>query len=465
MTEVRGAGRRKGAPGGGVVQQVRADSLAQRAGLRPGDRVVSIDGHELRDAIDYRFYAAEPSIRLTALRNGSHLTFAIDKHPDEELGLHFEDALFDGLRRCNNRCFFCFLKGLPRGLRPALYVKDDDYRLSFLHGNFVTLTNLSAEDWRRIEEQRLSPLYVSVHATEPPLRRYLLGNPSAPDIMPQLRRLGEMGIAVHTQVVLCPGVNDGPHLARTVQDLAALYPAVRSIAVVPAGASRHGEERIVRAGHGQEIEALSSEGARSVLRQVVPWQRAFRRRWGLSLVYLADEYYLAAGAALPSAARYDGYPQFENGVGMARSLIDGWRRARRRAGGGVRPRSALRRVTLVCGTLIEPLLRGLALELAGLTGLHLEVIALENRFFGPRVNVSGLLVAEDVIEGLRGRSLGDLGVLPRYALDYAGERFLDDGTPADVEAALGVPIAFARTMEEVLALVGSDERAAAARVS
>jgi putative radical SAM enzyme (TIGR03279 family) len=458
MTETRHAGPHKPAPGGGVLQRVQTGSLAHRAGLRPGDRVLSIDGHELRDAIDYRFYAAEASIRLSAMRNGSRLTFAINKHPDEELGLHFEDALFDGLRTCNNRCFFCFLRGLPKGLRSSLYVKDDDYRLSFLHGSFITLTNLGEEDWRRIGEQRLSPLYVSVHATEPRLRRYLLGNPSAPNVMPQLRRLKEMGIAVHTQVVLCPGVNDGPHLARTVQDLAGLYPAVRSIAVVPAGASKYAKDRIARAGHGQEMQACSPEGARSLLRQAAPWQREFRRRWGVSLVYLADEYYLAAGAALPSAARYDGYPQFENGVGMARSLIEGWRRARQRAGEGVRPRSGLRRVTLVCGTLIEPLLPRLTLELEELTGLRLEVIALENRFFGRRVNVSGLLVAEDVVEDLRGRSLGDLVVLPRHALDHAGERFLDDGTPGEVQATLGVPIAFARTVEEVLGLVASEEK-------
>ncbi len=465
MTELRNAGRGEGAPGGGVVQGVQAGSLAQRAGLRPGDRLVSIDGHELRDAIDYRFYAAEPSIRLSALRNGSRLTFAIDKHPDEELGLRFDDALFDGVRTCNNGCFFCFLRGLPRGLRPELYVKDDDYRLSFLHGSFITLTNLSEEDWQRIGEQRLSPLYVSVHATEPRLRRYLLGNASAPDVMPQLRRLGDLGVAVHTQVVLCPGVNDGPHLARTVQDLAGLYPTVASIAVVPVGASRYGEERIARAGHGGEVRACSPEAARSVLRQVRPWQRAFRSRWGVSLVYPADEYYLAAGAALPSAARYDGYPQFENGVGMARSLIEDWRRARRRASGGVRPRSGLGRVTLVCGTLVAPLLRGLALELAEVTGLQVEIVALENRFFGPRVNVSGLLVAEDMVAGLRGRSLGDLAVLPRYALDYAGERFLDDGRPEEVEAEVGAPIAFARTVDEVLGLVGSEEGARAAGVS
>jgi putative radical SAM enzyme (TIGR03279 family) len=429
---------------------VRPGSLAEGIGLRAGDRVMAIDGRVLRDAIDCRFYAAEESIRLTALRNGSRLALTLEKDPDEDLGLEFERATFDGVRRCNNRCFFCFLKGLPKGLRPSLYVKDDDYRLSFLHGNFITMTNLAEADWRRIEGQRLSPLYVSVHATDPGLRRRLLGNPAAPDVMEQLRRLRDLGIEVHAQVVVCPGVNDGQHLARTVDDLAGLYPAVRSVGIVPVGATKYAEERSARAGRAEEMRACSAEDARTLVRQARGWQQAFRRRSGVGLVYLADEYYLTAGVRIPSAARYDGYPQFENGIGMVRSLIDDWRRARRRVARGPRPRTSTRRVVLVCGTLIAPVLRGLARELAEVADLDVEVVAVENRFFGPRVNVSGLLVADDLIRGLRQRCEADLVVLPRDALDHGGERFLDDGTAADVESALGVPVAFARTMSEVL---------------
>lgn len=419
-------------------------------GLRAGDRIVAIDGRVLRDAIDCRFYAAEDSIRLTALRDGTLLTLSVQKDPDEDLGLEFERATFDGLRSCNNHCFFCFLKGLPEGLRRSLYVKDDDYRLSFLHGNFITMTNLTEADWRRIEEQRLSPLYVSVHASDLGLRRHLLGNATAPDVIEQLRRLRDLGIEVHAQVVVCPGVNDGYHLARTVADLAGLYPAVRSIGIVPVGATKYAEKRSAQAGRGQEMGACSAEDARALVRQAGAWQRTFRRRWGVGLVYLADEYYLTAGLRIPSAARYDGYPQLENGIGMVRSLIEDWRRARRRAASRPRPRGDHRRLIFTCGTLIAPVLEGLARELAELADLDIEVAVVENSFFGPRVNVSGLLVADDLIRGLRGRCEGDLIVLPRDALDYGGERFLDDGTPAQVESALGTPVAFARTLSDVL---------------
>jgi putative radical SAM enzyme (TIGR03279 family) len=339
-------------------------------------------------------------------------------------------------------------------MRKTLYVKDDDYRLSFFHGNFVTLTNLTEDDWARLAEQRLSPLNVSVHATEPELRRYMLGNKTAPDICAQIRRLGEIGIQANTQVVHCPGVNDGAALDRTIGDLAALYPTVQTISIVPVGATTFAEERIERGTHAAEVEGCTPEHARAVAAQVAPYQRRFRKQHGRTLVYLADEYYLIAGDEPPGAAHYDGFAQFENGIGMTRSLVDGWKRVRRQRDGAQAPPPAdIRRMSWICGTLIAPTLERIAAEFAELTRVDVTVHGLENGFFGPRVNVSGLLVAQDVERQLRGRDLGELVVLPRYALDYTGSRFLDDGTPAELQRALGVPLAFASTPREVLQIL------------
>ncbi len=460
MTEVRRTSRYRKPNDGGVIDAVRAGSLADEAGLRPGDRLTRIDGHELRDAVDVQYYAAEDVIELGVVRGGEELRLEIEKHPDEDLGLEFQDAAFDGVRICNNACFFCFLKGNPKGLRKTLYVKDDDYRLSFFHGNFVTLTNLTEDDWQRLGEQRLTPINVSVHATEPELRRYLLGNKTAPDICDQLRRLGSLGIEANTQIVLCPGVNDGAALDRTLEDLAALYPIVQNISIVPVGASLVAEERIERGAHAAEIQGCSPAHAREIVAQVLPYQQRFRREHAKTLVYLADEYYLVAGIDLPSASQYDGFPQFENGIGMARSLIDDWRRLRRAqqrrpASPSVAPRGkhSIKSVTLVSGTLIAPTLTRLAEEFAAFAGVSVDVQAIPNSFFGPRVNVSGLLVGGDLKAALAGRSLGDLVVLPRYALDYTGGRFLDDMTPQQLQAALGVPLAFASSLGEVLQIV------------
>ena len=453
MTEVRRTPSTRRPNEGGVIDAVRPDSLADEIGLRPGDRITAIGGRQLRDAVDFQFLAADEVIELEVVRGDKAEIIEIEKHPDEDFGIEFQDAAFDGVRSCNNSCFFCFLKGNPKGMRKTLYVKDDDYRLSFYHGNFVTLTNLTEDDWRRLEEQRLSPLNVSVHATEPSLRRYLLGNQSAPDISAQLRRLGDIGIEANTQVVLCPGVNDGAALDRTISDLAALYPVVQTISVVPVGATTTAEERIERQQHGAEIDGCTPEHARAVIAQAAPYQMRFRRRHGHTLLYLADEYYLAAGAEPPAASHYDGFAQYENGIGMTRSLLEDCKKTRRRLDAGAIARSGVRRVTFVCATLIAPTLRRVAGELAVTTGIDIRVTAVENGYFGPRVNVSGLLTGGDLARALAGEDLGDLAVLPRYALDYTGGRFLDDVTPGELQDGLGVPLAFATTMREVAELL------------
>ena len=440
---------------GGVIAEVNSGSIAAELGLRPGDVLLSINGHLLRDVIDYRFYGAEEELELVLERGGERIVYQVERGYDQELGLEFTVPTFDGLRLCNNRCEFCFYKGMPPGMRRSLYIKDDDYRYSFLFGNFITLTNLTEADWDRLAEQRLSPLYVSVHATALALRRRVLGNPAAPDVVEQLERLGGLGIQVHAQIVLIPGLNDAPHLACTVADLAALHPTVQSIAVVPLGLTRY---------HRGPFRTYTPEEAGPVVVQISAWQRAYRRQHGLNLVYASDEWYLMAGREVPPAEEYDGFPQLENGVGLTRVFLDervqvSGRRAQgagrgsqvtgRRAQVAGR-KSQVGKVTLVCGTLIAPVLEVKAMELSEMIGAAVEVVPVENRFFGPTVTVSGLLTGQDVIAALRGRDPGDAVFLPRAMFDAAGELTLDDISLAAIGEALGARVEVAGTMGEIV---------------
>ncbi|MBM3190306.1 MAG: DUF512 domain-containing protein, partial [Chloroflexi bacterium] len=364
--------------------------------------------------------------------------------------LAFREPLF-GLRQCNNRCSFCFVQQMPKGLRPSLYLRDDDYRYSFLLGNFVTLTNLQESDWQRIGEQRLSPLYVSIHATNVDIRRRLLGNPRAEDIVPQLRRLGEMGIAVHGQVVIVPGANDGEVLRETIRDLRALWPTVRTLALVPVGLTRYhrGGARLLRPDEARAVLRLASE--------VIPQTR---ESLGATWLYPSDELYLLAEEPIPPASFYDDDAQRENGVGLVRSLLDDWRAARRslarrrrgrtiveRTGAGQRPR----RITWICGALIAPILVGMAAEFMADTGVQVAVMPVANRFFGESATVSGLLTGGDVVEALAGQDLGERVFLPRAMFDAEGERTLDDLTPDALSQRLGAPVSLVSTVSEVLA--------------
>ena len=437
------------APEGGVVSSVVHGSLAEAAGVVPGDTIVAIDGRVLRDAVDYQFYAAEHEITARFRKaDGSEDLVVFEKEPDEDLGLGFERATWDGVQVCNNTCFFCFLKGLPKGLRKPLYLKDDDYRLSFLHGNFVTLTNLTEEDWTRLEEQRLSPLNVSVHATEVELRRALLGNARAPDVVAQLERLRDLGLQAHTQIVLTPGVNDGEALERSLRDLTGLYPTVQTVSVVPVGASPRLEEWS-RDRDGIELLPPEREFARRLIATIRRFQRACEDAHGASVVQCADEYYLAAGRPVPAARRYDGFPQYENGIGMVRTLNDDWSRLRRRLRRKPVAGLAGRRVAMACGTLIGPRLTRLAGEFGTETGIEVSVHPVTNTLFGKRVNVSGLLSGADFARTLAGVE-ADLVLLPRTSLDYFGERFLDSMTVPEVAEGIGAPVAFATSMSEAL---------------
>ena len=441
----------------GAIASIEPDSLADEAGLRPGDRVLRVNGDAPRDQLDYRFQTTDSFVSLDVIHDGEPGIVEFEKPIDEPLGIEFADDAFDGTRICNNTCFFCFLKGLPKGLRKPLYLKDDDYRLSFLHGNFVTLTNLSEDDWARLAEQRLSPMHVSVHATDLELRRRMLGNRRAPDIRAQLRQLAEMRIEAHTQVVLCPGVNDADALDQTVGDLLE-HDNVLSIGVAPVGSSIQGEERIADAA----MRACTPEEARRTVQQLHRWQRRARSTRAASVVFPTDEIYLTAGAQIPSARRYDGFPQWENGVGMVRTLLDDWRRTRRRLREGriALPANRPKRITLACGTLIAPTLETLTSELAEWLGITIDVAPVSNTLFGARVNVSGLLPGADFAAALAERDLGERVFLPRASLDYFGKRFLDDMTPQQLEAQLERPISFVYTLSDLVELIASAQAGA-----
>ena len=423
-------------PGGQIVA-VQPKSLGAEIGIEPGDILHAINGHPLRDQIDYLFYGADEFLELIVERDGRRHRLEIERDYDEDLGLIFREPVFDGMRLCRNRCPFCFLEQMPRGMRRTLYVRDDDYRYSFLLGNFVTLTNLREDDWRRIGEQHLSPLYVSVHATDPAVRRRLLGNPDAPDIVAQIERLGALGVRVHAQIVLVPGMNDGPVLRQSIQTLMTLWPTVQTLAVVPVGLTRfhRGAVRI----------ATATEAAAALDLAESHWPQ-LRAERGITWLYPSDELYLTAGRPIPASTLYDDPAQMENGVGLVRSLLDDWQAVRDNLDDW--PWRS-RRLTWVCGTAIAPTLAEIASRLGDLTDTKIDVHPVANRFFGEQVTVSGLLTGGDVIAALEGGALDQI-VLPRAMFDSGGTITLDDLTVDEISKALGAPVCVAGDISEVI---------------
>ena len=413
---------------GGLIATVAPGSLAERVGLQSEDELLAINGQRVRDVIDVQFYAAEERLALRVRRDGREFTVRAERRYGEPLGLEFEQPTFDGIRRCSNSCEFCFVVQMAPGLRRSLYVKDDDYRHSFLFGNYVTLTNLEQADWERIGEQSLSPLYVSVHATEPDLRRRMFHNPIAPDVMAQLRRLAALGIEAHTQIVVVPGLNDGAHLDRSIADLAGLAPAVRSISIVPVGVTRY---------HRGGCRVHTDGEMRAVFEQVTGWQVWLHERLGANLVYLSDEWYLRLGEEIPPAEAYDGLDLLENGVGLVRGFLDKWPVLQSAISNLQSPTSNLQLptpgVTLVTGELFAPLLRRLTANMAGV-----EVVPVANRFFGEAVTVAGLLTGQDVVAQLRKRYLGgSVVVLPAAMFGGPEGQSLDGMRPQEIGEALG----------------------------
>jgi putative radical SAM enzyme (TIGR03279 family) len=419
----------KDAPEGVVVAEVRRRTPAASAGLRPGDVILAINGHALRDAIDFQFYAAEPRLRLMVARHDGRRALALVRRgPD--VGVELEPPRPREIATCANKCVFCFIHQNPRGMRRSLYVKDDDFRLSFLHGNYITLTDLDEAALRRIEEQRLSPLYISVHATDPELRHRLLGRPrGSAEILPRLERLSKAGIRMHAQIVLCPDLNDGSQLERTVFELVPLHPQVATVAIVPVGLTRH-RERL------PSLRLLAPDEAGALVDTVHVWQARFLDRLGSRFVFPADEIYLLAGRALPPAAAYEGFAIAEDGVGLVRRFEDDLERALR----GFRPPLRRRMVTLVSGEMYGArLARWLGrLEPVGVTA---RVAVVPNEFFGRTIGVAGLLTGQDIQRQLaRLPDPGEEVLVPAVAVRDVGGVFLDDLTPGDLTRDLGVPV-------------------------
>jgi len=417
------------------IAAVAPGSPAARAGLQPDEALLAVNGETPLDCLEYRFLCAEEKVRLTvADKDGRLRALTILKNVDEDLGVEFTEDLFDGLRTCRNRCVFCFVAQLPRGLRRSLYLRDDDYRMSFLHGNFLSLTNFTADDLARVTRMRLSPLYVSVHATDPEIRNRMLGRADAPPILEQMRPLLAAGVELHSQVVLCPGLNDGEVLSQTIADLVRIGAA--SIGIVPVGLSDH----------RQGLPALRAVGtgeARALVRQVHRLQREYRATLGRGFVYLADEIYLLAGWRLPPAPAYDGFPQLENGIGMARLFLN--EVGRLRASPGRQPQ--VRTLTLITGLAGEPLVRVLADRL-GMLGVQARVLPTENRLFGKQITVSGLLAGADVIRALaEDPERSEAVALPAQCLNEG--RFLDDVTVEQVAEAAGRPVILAASPRDL----------------
>ena len=428
------------------ISGVIPDSIAAEVGFEIGDALLSINGNRPRDLIDYQFLCADEFLTLEVLdRQGKTHRIEIEKDYHEDLGLEFETALFDGLIQCNNKCPFCFIDQQPEGKRETLYYKDDDYRLSFLYGSYLTLTNLTSKEWQRIEKMHISPLFVSVHATEPDLRIRLLKNPRAGQILDQLKWLQARQLQIHAQVVVCPNINDGIHLERTLLDLVSFHrgdiPCVESIAVVPVGLTRFRPQE-------DELIPVSQEKAREVIEQVQTLQKQFCQELGSNVVWLADEWFLIARVDLPPQSHYEDYPQIGNGVGSIRQFIrDFQKTAKKLLPAQITPS---RRLIWVVGNAVEQAFQPLVKQLNNRRGLTVELVALNSDYWGQEITVTGLLTGQDILKGLQGKNLGDGVLLPSLMLKHGEAVFLDDITLETVINQLRVPIYPVLGVEELI---------------
>lgn len=389
--------------------------------VEPGDELLAINGNPIHDVLDYKFYAYD---ELLTLRFRDAGEIEVEKDAGEDLGLNFEDYLMDNATHCANKCVFCFIDQLPKGLRDTLYFKDDDARLSFLTGNYITCTNLTERELQRICELRVSPLNISVHATDGELRARMLRNRRGAEIMDILRRFADAGIEMECQVVVCPGWNDGAQLQKTMEDLAELYPAVNSVSIVPVGLTCHRQGLT-------ELQPFDAESALATVKQVEAFARVCLERCNTLLFYCSDELYLKAGLEIPPEEDYEGYPQLENGVGLLRLLEEEFRYALENE--DERP---ARPFSVATGVSAAPFLQ----KLCALAGADARVYAVENDFLGHTVDVAGLLTGGDLLRQLRGKDLGEFLLIPLVMLRHGEGVFLDDMTVDQLSESLGVPV-------------------------
>ena len=415
------------------IKDVAAHSLAAGAGIRAGDALISVNGNDIGDVLDYRFYLAERRVELELARQNERYRVILHKDVYDDIGLDFDTPLMDQKQCCANRCIFCFIDQLPRGLRSSLYFKDDDARLSFLHGNYITLTNLSDADIDRIIKMHISPVNVSVHTTNPVLRCTMMRNKRAGEVLGYLDRLAAAGIRLCGQIVLCRGINDGAELTRTMTDLYRLFPAMDSVSVVPAGLTRYRDGLF-------PLSPFAPEECRAVIDQVNAFGDKCFAETGERIFCCADEWYLKAEVPLPDEAYYGDYPQIENGVGMLRSMMAEFGREMEYLSDYVKE-PVKRRVTVATGKAAGPTMRLLADKLAArVPGLSVTVREIENRFFGPEITVSGLLTGRDMAEQLAGCDLGDAVLISACTLRAEGDLVLCGMTPHELAQKLGVPV-------------------------
>ncbi len=405
-----------------IINHITEGSIAEEIGLQKGDVILSMNGGTVHDAIDYMFHSTESLVTLTIQRGKDEFSFEIEKDEGDPLG--FELKSFR-TKICRNKCMFCFVKQLPKGMRKPLYLKDDDYRMSFLYGNYITLTNISNADKKRIQSQRLSPLYISIHTTNNDLRRKMLGNPKATNILKEILELTAYKIKLHTQIVLCPGLNDGDELSNTIKDLQKFYPYITSIAVVPVGLTKQGNK---------QLKPVEKEDAIKAIEIVNGFRQRFKRRHGEPIVDLADELYLKAEHSFPQLKTYGDLPQIENGVGLIPAFQHCVRKIKL-------PKSISPiKVATFTGVSFMPYLEAFSKKLNSIEGVSLDVFKVENRFFGPRVTVAGLLTGKDILKTLIGKSKADCLLVPDVTLREGSDMFLDNVTLKELGESLGMQV-------------------------
>ncbi len=441
----------------GIIAAVAPGSLAAEFGISAGDRILSVNGHPVLDALDFQFNAQSEHVSFEVEQGGIKRGYELQLEGDEFWGITFGDPTFDGVRICENACPFCFIKQIPKGMRKSLYVMDDDFRYSMLYGNFVTLTNLDDADWDRIEREKISPMHVSVHATNPELRVALVGNPRGAQILDDLSRLERAGIDFHTQMVLVPGVNDGAELDRSLEDLSR-YKRMLSIAAVPVGLTRYGLERqskqvrlsrtCMRTLPGKQIAVrrYEPEEALEVVEQAITWQERFRVERGETFFHLGDEFYLMCDLPVPEAPHYDGYPQIEDGIGITRHFlenVDGL--IRRTKSGSLAGTNGI----VACATLIGPTMQEAVDRFNRHTGAALDVVIVENTFFGSEINVSGLLTGQDLMRAIEHRPADSPVYISNRMVSDRTHTLMDDLSVRDVSDQLRRPVVPCGLMSDV----------------
>ena len=412
-----------------VVSEVAPNSPAGRAGFVSRDVIRKVNGRAVNDIVDLRYHTSEENFEVEFVRDGVYQTVQMERGWGEELGFTFTFELADQIHTCDNKCVFCFIHQMPKGMRKSLYLMDDDFRLSFLHGNYVTLTNMSEAEFERTKQQGLSPLYVSVHATDPRLRGFMLGRGEPEPVLPRLRELVQNNISVHCQIVLCPGLNDGKSLDETIESLSRLHPrrlgiasGVLSVAVVPVGLSKFRHNLY-------PIHRVKSEYSRDFLTQIEGWHGKLKPELGTRFVFPSDEWFFYAGRPMPPRAWYEDFPQFEDGVGTCRLFMDQAKTAYLRLPESI---SGSKRLTLVTGLLPSAIINDFAARLCEIRNLKVDVCAVVNDFFGEGITVAGLLTGEDLISALKKHQPSGIVAIPEITLKD-GYLFLDDMTIDDVK--------------------------------